>query len=330
MRAMPARRTPRRPPLGGIVAFDAILRHGSFTAAADELALTQSAISHRIGRLEHHYGRKLLHRLNPGLKPTAAGAKLARQIAPVLEAIYNVDLDDTEEVEARPFRLGVGQALLTLWLSPRLPALTAAFPRQPIEIAVLSRAADAARRDLDLMLLWLPRRDIEADERMLAFPDETVFPVAAPALLRGARGEAWRELDLIDKRAGDADGAAREWSWREWLGENPPRRPALTFRELTGSLQAAMEGQGVALTRSLLAADAVRTRRLLPTVPPERAKPCSKVQIARWHAEAHPQAAEVAAWLVKAARLSLAAGADLRNRFLPRPQAGATRDGAHP
>ena len=67
----------RVPPLAGLLAFEAALRHGSMTVAADELGLTQSAVSHRIRALEDFFGIRLLERLNPGLRATEAGALLS-------------------------------------------------------------------------------------------------------------------------------------------------------------------------------------------------------------------------------------------------------------
>ena len=62
---------PRRlPPFPPLVAFDAVVRHGSFTRAAAELGVTQSAVSHQLRRLEHHFDTRLLQRLNPGVVPT--------------------------------------------------------------------------------------------------------------------------------------------------------------------------------------------------------------------------------------------------------------------
>jgi LysR family glycine cleavage system transcriptional activator len=72
------------PPFAGLRAFEAVLRHGSMTLAGEELGLTQSAISHRIRVLESFFGVALLERLNPGLRATEAGERLARELAPLL------------------------------------------------------------------------------------------------------------------------------------------------------------------------------------------------------------------------------------------------------
>lgn len=302
----------RRPPFAALVAFDAIVRHGSVTKASVQLALTQSAVSHRLRALERHFGVALLERLNPGLRLTPAGAQLVGAIAPILGALDRLDDVVLRSRGRERFRLGVGQALLAGWLSRRLPALAAAFPELAIEIQTYASLADVDRRNVDLALVWVPRRLAAPDAQARPFPDEAVFPVAAPGLvggIRGARGGAWRrDLPLIDKRAGEDYSATPEWSWSAWLDAGDARPPAFLFRDVGGALQCAADGNGVALGRSLLVADALAARRLIRLVPPALARPCAKLQIARWTQGSHPLSRDVADWLVRAAAATLQAG----------------------
>ena len=293
---MPAQRHRTLPPFPALVAFEAILRLGSVNLAADELAMTQSAVSHRLRLLERHFGAQLLKRLHPGLEPTAAGARLARALQPILAGLECLPRAVLQPKCRQLFRIGTGQALLCWWLSPRLKALGAAFPALAIEIRTFARAADAERRDLDLALPWVPRGSLKDDARTLAFPPDTVFPVVAPGLVR--RG--WRKaLPLIDKRAGDPHGTGLEWSWESWLGPDERRPPALVFRDLPGALQSALDGNGAVLARSLLVRDSLKRRRLIRRGTAE--KPCGRIQLARWPAAAHPSARAVAEWLVREA-----------------------------
>lgn len=295
---MPARRPA---PFAALLAFDAILRLGSFTAAARALNVTQSAVSHRIRQLEHHYGCRLIERLNPGLRATAAGTRLLAALAPALAQLGALDAHVGAR-RRRGFRLALGQALLSCWLSPRLPDLGAAFPRLDFEIVVLTDAAHARKSDADLVLQWLPRAAFAGGPQTLAFPVETVFPVCRPDL--AARVEDWRRLKLIQKGGGEEDGQSAEWRWSSWAGRNAvPSGPR--FADLAGSLQAAIDGNGVALARSLLAADALRAGRLcrLPAKPSFRTS--TKLQTARWRADADDVAAPVALWLADAAAQTL-------------------------
>jgi LysR family glycine cleavage system transcriptional activator len=295
------------PPFAGLLAFEAVLRHGSMTLAGEELGLTQSAVSHRIRALEEFFGVALLERLNPGLRPTEAGARLAGELAPLLGGLAGLERRVGEPSGTRVFRLGLGTPLLTWWLSPRLPALCAAFPELSIEVLTWGTPAEAARAEVDLALVWLPQEGRAGESHERHFPSERVFPVAAPNLLRALRlGQDWQALPLLAKgRRGEETG--REWSWSTWLRTGPGTE-AMRFRDINGSLQAAVDGNGVALARSLLVADALRQGRLVRLTTPDEALACSKTQVARWRDPQDRTAERMAAWLVSSASQAMAAG----------------------
>ena len=294
----------RMPPLPGLLAFEAALRHGSMTLAADELSLTQSAVSHRIRALEDFFGVALLERLNPGLRATEAGALLSRELLPTLGALAGLRRRVVGQSGSRVFRLGLGTPLLAWWLSPRLSFLCAAFPDLLIEVLTWDSPLEAARSEVDLALLWLPRATGLGGPCDLAFPEENVFPVAAPKLLNASSAEwTWQSLPLLAKgRRGEETG--REWSWSTWLGARPAAE-TMRFRDIASSLQAAVDGNGVALARSLLVCDALPQRRLTRLVPQGEERVCSKVQIARWSDPHDATAARMAAWLVETAAQDL-------------------------
>jgi LysR family glycine cleavage system transcriptional activator len=305
------------PPLAGLLAFEAALRHGSMTIAADELGLTQSAISHRIRVLEGFFGVGLIERLNPGLRATEAGALLLRELLPTLGALAGLRRRIAAPSGARVFRLGLGTPLLAWWLSPRLPLLCEAFPDLLIEVLTWDSPAEAARSEVDLALLWLPRGTASIGHCELAFPEELVFPVASPKLLKTKSAvRHWQSLPLLAKgRRGEETG--REWSWSTWLDARPSVE-AMRFRDIGASLQAAVDGNGVALGRSLLVADALSQRRLVRLVPASEAHVCGKAQVARWSDPYDPTAARMAAWLVATATRELEAdGNSLGNTASP-------------
>ncbi|WP_398481538.1 LysR family transcriptional regulator [Tardiphaga sp.] len=288
----------RLPPFAALVAFDAVLRHGSMTLAADELGLTQSAISHRLRDLERYFGLALFERMNPGLRVTEAGRRLSHELAPLLGTLSGLRRHVRGRPEMRPFRIGTGAALLNWWLSPRLAALVAAFPDLAIEVVTWDPAAPT-HIEADLSLVWMPRASItEAAPCELRFPDEFVFPIASPKLLKGQRAPAeWSDLPLLAKGHRGED-MGPEWSWATWLGRSNTQPEAMRFRDIGGTLQAAVDGNGVALGRSLLVADALRRRRLRRLGRRSEARLCSKVQVARWRDPTDDDAARMAAWLV--------------------------------
>lgn len=297
------------PPFAGLLAFEAVLRHGSMTLAGEELGLTQSAVSHRIRALEGYFGVALLERLNPGLRATEAGARLASELVPLLGTLSGMRHRIVGLPGPRPFRIGLGTPLLTWWLSPRLPALCGAFPDLSIEVETWDTPAEVARSGVDLALLWLPRVGRAPEPCELSFPPEHVFPVAAPGLAGIVRpGNDWQLLPLLAKgRRGEEAG--REWSWAAWLRRGPGEE-AIRFRDINSSLQAAVDGNGVALARSLLVADALRQRRLVRLAGPNDAQACSKGQVARWRDPRDRTAERMAAWLVSSASQALAERAD--------------------
>ena len=290
----------RMPPFAGLLAFEAVLRHGSMTLAGDELGLTQSAVSHRIQALEGFFGVALLKRLNPGLHATEAGAQLVRELAPLLGTLAGMRHRIAGQSGLRTFRLGLSTSLLAWWLSPRLASLCEAFTDLSIEVLTWHTTAEAARADVDLALLWLPNEDKTARACDALFPCETVFPVAAPQLLKAIRpGLDWQALPRLAKGRRDEE-TGREWSWATWLRKSSGYE-AMRFRDIGSSLQAAMDGNGVALARSLLVADALRQHRLVRLAKPDEAHACSKMQVARWRDLQDPTAKRMAAWLVSSA-----------------------------
>ncbi len=299
----------RLPPFPGLVAFDAVLRHGSVTRAAAELGLTQSAVSHRLRALEEYFGTPLLERLNPGLRPTPAGERLARDVAPLLGTLAGLRERVAGERASRPFRIGVSNALLAWWLSPRLPDLAAAFPAVAIEVTTRESSPwdgkpGTVPEETDLALLWIPREAQASHRCEVAFPAESVFPVVAPVLRRSRQDGDWRRLPRLGKGRA-ADGIGNEWSWATWLGADGDNPPAMRFRDIGAALQAAQDGNGIVLARSLLVADALRRRRLTRLVRVAEMRPSSKIQVARWRDQADTVAPAMAAWLVAAAETTL-------------------------
>lgn len=290
----------RMPPFAGLLTFEAVLRLGSMTLAADELGLTQSAVSHRVRALESFFGVPLLERLNPGLRATAAGLRLADELAPLLGTIAGMRRRIADQVAGRSFRLGLSTPLLAWWLSPRLPALCDALPDLSIEVCTWDTAAEAARTEVDLALLWQPHSSELKKGCELPFPSESVFPVVAPKLARTiGSGLNWQALPLLAKgRRGEEIG--REWSWATWLRKGPGRE-AMRFRDIGSSIQAAIDGNGVALARSLLVVDALRQQRLMRLTGIEEVHACSKRQVARWRDPQDRTAIRMATWLVSSA-----------------------------
>lgn len=277
------------PPFDALVAFDAVLRLGSMTAAAAELGVTQSAVSHRLRRLEAFIGADLLLRRRAGLEPTPAGAALAQGLSDIFEGM--ADLRQRSRSAAHPARLRIGlsAALAQHWLVRRLPDFSRRHPGIEIELVIFTTRAQAEARggDLDLRIHWVKPDEARNSTTQKLLFREQVFPVCAPALLGKPLRDPTKlaDLPLLYKSAESGQGA--EWEWATWfqrLGIKARARPRLHFAEIGLAIAAALEGSGVALGRSLLVHDALRDGRLIRPLGDGWSLPSSKVHLARWPA----------------------------------------------
>ena len=278
------------PPFDGLIAFDAALRHRSMTTAAGELGLTQSAISHRLRKLEGFVGTRLLDRTAGGLLPTAAGVTLAEGLGRLLDEMAELRARSRASVQPRTLKIGLGSALANNWLVRRLPAFASAHPDIAIDLCIVESDVQARALDLDMQIRWLPKAGLRATSTQRPLFDEMVFPVAIPSLL--PRGRTLREpqalgtLPVLHKGvAGRNDGA--EWSWPVWferLGVTAPVRAGLRFENLGTAITAALQGSGAVLARSLLVHDALAEKRLCRVVSPDWDMTCSKTHVVRWPA----------------------------------------------
>jgi len=282
------------PPLPALLAFETVARTLSFTRAAEELGVTQGAISHRIRLLERHYGRRLLERLNPGVRLTEAGLAMRPGVQDLLLSLRRLDRLALTPRNPRQLRIGVGTALGAGWLAGRMHRLLAAMPEIEFELVTIDTERQAAAPDLDLRLLWVRQDQAHATPLQRPLVREWIFPVCHPRLLDGRRPplsvEHLLSLPLLHKGLHDPAHQGPEWNWSTWAeraGLPAPlpgrKRPQdLRFRELGAALAAAGEGAGVALARSLLVADAIAEGRLVRPLGPRARMASSRVQIARW------------------------------------------------
>ena len=260
------------PSLNALRAFEAAARHLSFTRAASELNVTQTAISHQIKGLEEQLGVQLFRRLPRGLLLTEE----AQRYAPALRAAFEQIAAATEQLCAS----GTGGALMlstvpsfaAKWLVPRLGRFRAAHPEIDLRISASLRLVDFAREDFDVAVRM--GRGNYPGLRVDALFGEVMFPVCSPGLLTGpkplGRPEDLRHHVLLH----DVDVFASAFSsvpqaWRLWLERagvhdiDVERGPV--FEDSAMLLDAAIEGQGVALGRSaLVAADLAAGRLVKP------------------------------------------------------------------
>ncbi len=251
----------RLPPLNALRAFEAAGRHLSFTQAAKELHVTQAAISHQVKALEERLGVELFHRRNRALFLSEAGQAY---LPPVRESFDRLAAA-TERLLKRDtvgtLTVSTLYSFAVSWLVPRLKHFQSRYPDLDVRITASDQVIDLTREDVDIAIrygrgYW---PGLRADRLM----EENVFPVCSPALLDGPK-PLRRPEDLTHHVLLHDD--MRE-SWRMWLlaagveGVEPERGPAFSHSFMV--IQAAIEGQGVALGRSALVAADLKARRLV-------------------------------------------------------------------
>ncbi|MFQ5955784.1 MAG: transcriptional regulator GcvA [Kiloniellales bacterium] len=251
----------RLPPLNALRAFEAAARHLSFTRAAQELNVTQAAVSHQVKALEARLGIALFRRLNRALMLTEAG----QAYLPAVRDAFDAIAEATRHLEAH--RTGGVLTVTTLisfaakWLVPRLGRFRAGHPDLDVRLTTSDQLVDFSRDDVDLGIRY--GRGQYPGLHAVRFLTEDIFPVCSPALLAGDSPLA-SPADLRHHTLLHDD--MRE-DWRMWLlaagvdGLDPTRGPAFSHSNLV--IQAAVEGQGVTLGRGALVAEDLAAGRLV-------------------------------------------------------------------
>lgn len=253
----------RLPPLDLLRGFVAVARRGSVTLAAEDLFLTQSAISRQIRGLEEHLGRPLFHRRHRALELTLDGERLFR----IADAWLTQLGDQIEALRQRsgeqPVTLTSTIGLVSLWLLPRLGEFQASHPQVDVRVGAHNRVVDLERESVDLALRYGPA-DQDPQGRLRLF-DEHIVPVASPAL---GLAPVFEDNALARITLLEYDELSRPWlRWPEWTAPLglPPLKPRarLGFNQYDQVIFAALAGHGLALGRWPLVAQLVADGRLV-------------------------------------------------------------------
>src|SRR6266851_3772648 len=174
------------PPLGTLRAFEAVSRHLSFTMAATDLALTQSAISHQIRALEDHLGVRLFQRRHRGIEMTPEGRTFLEGARAGLDSILLASERIRNQHRVGVLTVATPAAFAIWWLVPRLGRFAALHPDIEVRIATIDgREPDLWRDGIDLAVVKRPAKIGIHDPSEMPLLREIVFPVCAPSLLNG-------------------------------------------------------------------------------------------------------------------------------------------------
>lgn len=233
------------PSANALFVFEAAARCGNFTRAAQELYVSQPAVSRMLSRMEDHIGVRLFERVHGGIELTENGRILYRKISEGLNGIE----DAIREIEARatgvePVTLSVSTAFTTHWLMPRMSRLHQAFPSVDLRFQLISGRLGGPLGDVDLGMRFVQQGEMR--ENSVPVMPEILLPVCNPRYREMSHTAEWRAN-------GDTvivmDDEERGWHTRFTAFKNDTRRAngVLSFNDYAIVLQAALLGQGIAL-----------------------------------------------------------------------------------
>ena len=263
------------PPLAELRAFEAAARHLSFKAAASELAVTPTAISHQIRLLEQFCGLSLFRRRPRPLTLTEAGARLYPVVRDGLDAFAAAVSAIQEGSEQHPLTVTTTNAFASRWLVPRLPLWRTAHPNVPLEVIGTDTVLDLRSGECDLAIRCIetPPPDFVAHQLVRG----NYVPVCSPELLPDGRPieslEDLRRHTLIHWYWPPSDMHPPTWRW--WLELARSVNAAvpemeefdqLTFREELHAIDAVIGGQGIAILSDTLLAHELETGALVKAV----------------------------------------------------------------
>jgi LysR family glycine cleavage system transcriptional activator len=256
--------SPRLPSLNGLRAFEAAARHLSFTQAASELNVTQTAISHQIRRLEEELGIRLFIRKNRALALTPK----ARDYLPGVRAAFNDLRLATDRLlrkdEDNVLTVSTLASLAVKWLLPRLSTFQEAHPKIDVRITTSANLVDFRGGDVDAAIRY-GRGNWDGVRADWLMADE-LFPVCSPALLTGKRPLKTPD-DLRDHVLLHTSGSNSD-DWRLWLTaaglpNDISKEHGITFDLSLMTVQAAVDGIGVAMGRTSYVQDDIAKGRLV-------------------------------------------------------------------
>ena len=241
----------RMPNFSLLRAFEAAARLQSFTVAAQELHLTQSAISHQVRGLEDYFGRLLFIRRNRRVELTLEGKRLLESLSKVFDTIEAACHEVTLAPQAEVLAVHSAPSFAAKWLGPRLPDFNHVHPDITIRLTSGATPLDLTReRDIDVAISYGAVLE-RAGMLSVALGTERIVPLCSPTLIQDALPvhQMLGKLVLIDSQLSSV-------TWPKWFALNNlvlPERPRPSFDRAALAISAAVDGTGVAMESIRLA-----------------------------------------------------------------------------
>jgi LysR family glycine cleavage system transcriptional activator len=255
------------PGTGSLKVFEAAGRHLNFTRAAEELNVTPAAVSHQIKEFEDQLGRRLIERTSRSMRLTEAGQILHAAVGEALSGLNRSLARMDKSRDAARLKVSASTSVAAKWLVPRLDDYMKLHAGVEVQLDVSDRVRDFDRDDIDVAIRF--GNGIYPGARADRLFDNTIFPVCSPALLT-AKKPLKQPRDLLQHRLIHVEwsGQGITWpNWRMWMlaaGVSDFNETGGLYLDNSGlALQAAIEGQGVALAESSLVSDDLASGRLV-------------------------------------------------------------------
>jgi LysR family transcriptional regulator, glycine cleavage system transcriptional activator len=296
----------RLPPLDFLRGFESAARHLSFTRAAAELFITQSAVSRQIKALEDHLGVPLFKRMNRSLELTEDGKTMFRLASEVLQRVTETTSRIMGARGDRALTVSTTLSFASLWLVPRLPRWRALHPDLDVRIAANDAMVDLDRDNIDLAVRFCTPEAAPAGA--VRMDEEVVFPVCSPRLLKDKLRPLKRPEDLKHHVLLHFEDAGWRWPWLDWsqwlaAAKMHGLKPAgsLRFSHYDHLIRAAIDGDGVALGRTPLLRSQLKSGELV--APFDKRTPSGRQYfvITSRAAQARPEVQALVKWLLEEA-----------------------------
>jgi LysR family glycine cleavage system transcriptional activator len=250
------------PSFNALRAFEAAVRRGSFVAAANELHLTPSAVSHQVKLLEDQLGVRLFSRVGRSVFPTDNGERYYREVTAAFSRIKAATVDLTSSSKSDRLSVHSAPSFATQWLLPRLPEFVAAHPELDVVFWATSPPYNIKASNFDIDIQYAATGTEGLD--VMPFPAERIVPMCSPALAHGIQpirsAEDLRFYPLIH-----SDHCLVRWP--DWLDSHPgvalDLDQGLHFDRSFMSISTAASGLGVCLDSTLLAHGELASGRLV-------------------------------------------------------------------
>ena len=296
-----AQRQYELPPLAQLEAFEAAARHLSFTRAADELALTQSAVSRQIAALEDFFGRPLFQRLHRALRLNDDGQVLQRAVVQALHTLHLATGALRGAARHKTVVVTTTAGFAGLWLIPRLAGFTASRPDVDVRISASNAIVNLNRDGVDVAIRYHTQQG--AGAAGLRLFGEVVLPVCSPRLRRDPARPLKTPDDLRRHCLLHMDSGpdTQLLEWPPWLRamnlESLKPASVLHFSGYDQMIQAAVNGQGVAMGRLPLLNELLARRQLVAPFKKSLVSPRSYYLFQSDASRDKPEVREFLAWL---------------------------------